>query len=77
LQEGVYLGLLLPFLAGLWGAWSIFRGFMTLADTLPPSRRCRRSCFLRRLTVSWAAVYTAVTPVMIWTLWKFFADRLA
>ncbi|MGH7224114.1 MAG: hypothetical protein ACRELF_12865, partial [Gemmataceae bacterium] len=54
-------GLALPFLAGLWGVRSIYIGFLGLADTLPPEQRCRRTCFLRRLTVAWAALYTIVT----------------
>jgi hypothetical protein len=70
----LYLGLLLPFLAGWWGLRSIYRGFMGLADTLPPERRCRRECFLRRLTVSWTAVYAAVAPIMIYRLWEYFAQ---
>jgi hypothetical protein len=70
------VGLALPFLAGLWGVRSIYVGFLGLADTLPPERRCRRTCFLRRLTVAWAAVYTAVTPVMIWSLYHNLALRL-
>jgi hypothetical protein len=70
------VGLVLPFLAGLWGVRSIYVGFLRLADTLPPERRCRRTCFLRRLTVAWAAVYTAVTPVMIWSLYQNVAVRL-
>jgi hypothetical protein len=69
------VGLMLPFLAGLWGVRSIYVGFLGLADTLPPERRCRRTCFLRRLTVAWAAVYTVVTPVMIWTLYQNLAAR--
>lgn len=69
-------GLALPFLAGLWGVRSIYIGFLGLADTLPPERRCRRTCFLRRLTVAWAAVYTVVTPVMIWSLYENLAVRL-
>lgn len=69
-------GLALPFLAGLWGVRSIYIGFLGLADTLPPERRCRRTCFLRRLTVAWAAVYTIVTPVMIWSLYQNLALRL-
>jgi hypothetical protein len=76
LQLALYLGLALPFVAGLWGVWSIYRGFLTMADTLPECRRQRRTCFLRRLTVAWAAVYSVVTPVMIWTLWNFFVTRL-
>lgn len=69
-------GLALPFLAGVWGVRSIYIGFLGLADTLPPERRCRRTCFLRRLTVAWAAVYTIVTPVMIWSLYENLALRL-
>jgi hypothetical protein len=76
LEMALYLGLVLPFVAGLWGLWSIYRGFLGLADTLPESRRCRRTCFLRRLTVAWAACYTVVTPVMIYTLWKHFSAVL-
>ena len=64
-----WLGLILPFLAGVFGTYSLYRGFAGLTDTLPPDRRCHRECFLRRLVLSWAACYTAVTPVMIHTLW--------
>lgn len=70
------VGLALPFLAGAWGLRSIYVGFLSLADTLPLERRCRRTRFLRRLTVAWAAVYTAVTPVMIWSLNQHLAARL-
>ncbi len=77
IQERVlYLGLFLPFIAGLEGVRSIYRGVMGLADRLPAERRCRRECFLRRLTLSWAAVYTAVAPVMIYRLWWFFAEKI-
>jgi hypothetical protein len=68
-----WLGLLLPFLAGLFGTYSLYQGLAGFADTLPPDRRCRRACFLRRLVVSWAACYTAVTPLMIHTLWVMLA----
>lgn len=70
------VGLALPFLSGLWGVHSLYVGFLRLADTLPPERRCRRTCFLRRLTVAWAAVYTVVTPVMIWSLYNHLAANL-
>jgi hypothetical protein len=71
-QVVLSLGLILPFLAGLWGVYSIYRGFMRLADTLPGRCRADRTCFLRRLTLSWAACYTAVTPLMIHALWTHF-----
>ena len=68
--------LALPVLAGLWGDQWIYVGFLGLADTLPPECRSRRTCFQRRLTVAWAAVYTAVTPVTIWSLYQNLAQRL-
>ena len=67
------IGLVLPFIAGLWGAYSLYNGFMRLSDTLPGHCRDRRTCFLRRLTLAWAACYTAVTPLMIYSLWTQFA----
>jgi hypothetical protein len=76
-QLALELGLVLPFLAGVWGARSISQGFMALADTLPPARRCRRECFLRRLTVACSACYAAVAPVMIYALWNWFIGILA
>jgi hypothetical protein len=77
LEWGLYAGLALPFVAGLEGVRVIYRGVQGVAEALPPELRCRRECFLRRLTVSWAAVYTAVCPVMIYRLWEFFAGQLA
>jgi hypothetical protein len=70
----VCLGLALPFIAGLWGVRSIYRGFVSLVDSIPEDRRYGRALFVRRLTLAWATVYTAVTPIMIWTLWKAIAD---
>lgn len=67
-----YLGMVLPFIAGLWGTRSLYIGFVSLSDTLPPERRCRRACLLRRLMFAWCACMTAVTPVMIYTLWEYF-----
>jgi hypothetical protein len=55
LEAALFLGLLLPFVAGLAGVRALFRAVRGMAETLPPERRCRRECFLRRLTFSWAA----------------------
>jgi hypothetical protein len=68
-HRAVVLGLLLPFVAGLWGVTVLYASFTDLADTLPACRHGRRACFLRRLTLAWSACYTAVTPVMIYWLW--------
>jgi len=65
-----WLGLILPFIAGLWGTFSLYHSFANLCDTLPLERRWDRTCFLRRLVAAWAACYTAVSPVMIYTLWE-------
>lgn len=72
LQASLMLGLILPFIAGLWGTYSLYTGFATLCDTMPEDRRERRECFLRRLVLSWSACYSAVMPVMIFTLWEYF-----
>jgi hypothetical protein len=77
LEVYLYLGLILPFLTGLAGMRSIYVGVTGWADTLAPERRCRRACFLRRLTLSWSAVFVAVSPVMIYRLWEYFARILA
>jgi hypothetical protein len=66
-----FLGLTLPFIAGLYGTRSLYIGFVGLADTLAVDRRCRRECLLRRLLFAWSACFTAVTPVMIFTLWEY------
>ena len=70
IRRAVWLGLLLPFVAGGWGLYSIYEGFLSLADTIDPSRFCNRMCFLKRLTLSCTACYAAVAPVMIYTLWS-------
>jgi hypothetical protein len=72
-----WLGLILPYLAGLFGTHSLYQGLAGFADTFPVERQGRRACFLRRLVLSWAACYTAVTPVMIHTLWVWLASTSA
>ncbi|HUY91754.1 MAG TPA: hypothetical protein VMV10_23630 [Pirellulales bacterium] len=69
----VALGLALPFVAGLWGARSLYLGFVSLADTIPCDQRGVRVCFLRRLLLAWCGCYTFVTPVMIYALWNYLA----
>jgi hypothetical protein len=66
-----FVGLSLPFIAGLYGTYSLYRGFVVLADTLSDDRRERRECFLRRLLLAWSVCFTAVTPLMIFTLWEY------
>jgi hypothetical protein len=64
------LGLILPFIAGTAGTYSLYRGLSGFADTMPVERREYRACFLQRLVLSWATCYTAVSPVLIFTLWQ-------
>ena len=69
-QQGIFsLGLGLPFITGAWGAYSLLQGIMRLSDTLPGGCDGKRYCFLRRMMLSWSACYTAVTPLMIYSLW--------
>ena len=76
LETCLDVGLVLPFLAGFEVLRCIYRGVLGLAQTMPPERRCRRACFLRRLSVSWAACYMAVSPVMIYRLWEVLSGPL-
>jgi hypothetical protein len=69
-QLTLYGGLVLPFVAGLNGVRSLYVGFMSLADTLDPAERCSRECLMRRLVAAWSACYTAVTPLMVYTIWN-------
>jgi hypothetical protein len=64
------LGLVLPFIAGIWGTVAMYQAFSLLCNTMPANRAKRRGCFLRRLVLSWSAIYTAVMPVMIYSVWE-------
>ena len=64
------MGMVLPFLAGVSGTYSLYRGLSTLTDTMPEDRRAHRECFLQRLVLSWSACYSAVSPLLIFTLWQ-------
>lgn len=70
LNTVLWTGLLLPFVAGLCGVESMYRGFVGLSERMTNQWRCRRECFLRRLLFSWSACYMAVSPIMIFTLWQ-------
>jgi hypothetical protein len=73
LRATLLLGLVLPFIAGFWGTVSLYQGFAQLCDTMPADRAASRECFLRRLVISWAACYSAIMPVMIYSLWEAFS----
>jgi hypothetical protein len=69
-QSALAVGLVLPFLAGLWGTRSLYVGFGELCDRMPEEFQANRACFLRRLIFAWCGCYTAVAPVMIATVWQ-------
>jgi hypothetical protein len=73
LEATMVLGLLLPFIAGIWGNASLYQGFSQMCDTMPPACAARRECFLRRLVLSWSGIYSVVMPVMIYSLWEVFS----
>jgi hypothetical protein len=70
LHTTLILGLTLPFIAGVWGTFSLYQGFAQLCDTMPANRAVARECFLRRLVLSWSVCYSAIVPVMIHTIWQ-------
>jgi hypothetical protein len=69
LHSALYLGLALPFLAGLWGTQSLYQGFSLVAASCT-SQPESRQCFLRRLVLSWSVLYAAIVPVMVYSLWE-------
>jgi hypothetical protein len=69
-QATMLLGLMLPFIAGSWGTVAMYQAFSLVCNTLPANRIERRGCFLRRLVLSWSANYTAVMPVIIYSVWE-------
>lgn len=69
-ESALTLGLILPFVAGLWGTRSLYVGFGELCERMPKEFQANRACFLRRLILAWCGCYTAVAPVMIATVWQ-------
>ncbi len=74
LDLAIVLGLLLPFIAGLWGTASLYQGFSQLCTPTEDACPSDRECFLRRLVLSWSACYSAIMPIMIYTLWATFSQ---
>ena len=46
------------------------QGSYVHVDTMPADRMASRACFMRRLVLSWSACYSAIMPVMIYSLWE-------
>jgi hypothetical protein len=72
----VLIGLAMPFVVGLRGLLLLRRSFTTLVEVLPRNH-LRRGGFIRRLTLAWGAVYTAVAPVALWRALELFDPAIA
>ncbi len=63
----LFAGMCLPFVVGLFGIGSVYRGFRALAEHLPVTHK-RRGAYLQRLVLCWGGVYTVVAPVALYRL---------
>ena len=61
-------GFALPFIAGLFGVITFYRGFVDLSNTLPSQRHRKCGKFLRFMAVCQSGLYAVVAPAMIYTL---------
>ncbi|HEY3355224.1 MAG TPA: hypothetical protein VGQ83_18370 [Polyangia bacterium] len=63
----VGIGVLTPFVVGLFGIATLYRAFKELLAVLPLTH-ARRGNFLLRMVLAWGAVFTAVAPVALYRL---------
>lgn len=66
----LFIGLILPFLAGPNGLRALYGAFTQLTDRIAEPMRACRTCFVRRLLFSWSCCYGVVAPVMIHAVWQ-------
>ncbi|MEQ8274127.1 MAG: hypothetical protein RMA76_05930 [Deltaproteobacteria bacterium] len=71
----LWVGLLLPFVLGLFGISSVYRSFSRLVLRLPKTH-ARRGKFVRRLVLAWGAVYTFVAPVAMFRIGQALSELL-
>lgn len=64
------LGLALPFLAGTWGVYCLYRGFIATARSAESPSRRRGTLLLERMILAWSGCYTFITPLVIYSLWE-------
>lgn len=67
------IGMVLPFLVGLWGVVEVDRGFRGMVDALPVTH-VRRGNFIRRMVLAWGALYTVIAPVALVRLCEWFGS---
>lgn len=74
-QFTLRLGLVLPFLVGLFGVGAVERAFRSMLDVLPVTHQ-RRGNFVRRMVLAWGALFTAIAPVALLRLGEWFGTWL-
>lgn len=67
----LWLGLLLPYAAGLRGAGTIEAGFRNVVATTPDLRRDQRAAIPTSLMLLWAVLFTLVVPVVMLKAYQF------
>jgi len=69
------VGMLVPFVVGLFGVGAVDKAFRSMLDVLPLTHR-RRGNFVRRMVLAWGALFTAIAPVALWRAGEWFGQWL-
>lgn len=67
LEFVIAVGLVLPFVVGFTGLWSVYASFRRLVERLPLTHP-RRGDFVLRMVAAWAAVMACVAPVAVYRI---------
>ncbi|HVE85627.1 MAG TPA: hypothetical protein VND93_22390 [Myxococcales bacterium] len=69
------VGLLVPFIVGLFGVGAVEKAFRSMLDVVPITHR-RRGNFVFRMVLAWGALFTAIAPVALFRLGDWFGSWL-
>lgn len=69
------VGMLIPFVVGLFGVGSVYRAFRSMVDVLPVTHP-RRGNFVQRMVLAWGALFTAIAPVALYRAGEWFGRWL-
>lgn len=69
-ERASYTLLIVPFISGLYAVYSLYAGILDQAERQRLTSDGERTMFLKQLIVAWSVCYTAVTPLMVYTLWN-------
>ncbi|HZN92122.1 MAG TPA: hypothetical protein VFB81_05435 [Myxococcales bacterium] len=69
------IGMVLPFIIGLFGVGAVERAFRSMVEVVPITHR-RRGNFVRRMVMAWGALFTAIAPVALYRLGEWFGSWL-